>query len=362
MSELIQLDTMVRGWDELQKLNDTKPQTFFADMFSYNKGRDFYLTDNISFDEVTSKNNIAVTVSRMDDYNLNKLDSYQTKTYKPAYYREKYVLNRSELFRRLPGYNPFDTASQQFNNQLSSLFIQARDEINDKLSRAMEFQASKAILEAKIPDLTNSKTFIEFDRNPDHVVNEASPGTYDGYMEAFSSMFKKIKKATGRPAGKLIFGETQWMEFTREARNANAYDKIRYKDANIEITRQEDLGASYVGTIDCGAYNVDAYTYPAMYTVPTGLGLPNEGTDVEYMPVNSILAMGKAKERDFIKKHCGVPVIEVKNGVDAFVPGVNEFTNTMERLDHGEGFSFITSTSFLLLPAVPNMTVVSNFS
>lgn len=362
LSDLTQIQTLTGAWSELSEQNQVVPQKFFSNMFNYNKTIDFNQTGSILFDEISYTRELSVEVSRYDESRKNSKHTYITKQYKPKLYREEYILSTSELFERFPGYSPFDKANNTFATNLIRCLEIAKNTLSYKIQRSMEYQAAQVLLEGKAPELSTNGVFVDFKRAASNTISQATPTTYDGYLSLFKSLFDAIKNTTGMSPGMLVFGETQWVEFQKLAVASNAYDKIAFLNGSVDIQKQNDLGAQYQGTINCGPYVVDAYTYPDTYIIPTGFGLANEGNQVTYMPNNSILAIAKKPDRAFIRKHCGVPVIETVNNQTASVPSLSEFTNTMEHMDHGVGLSFVTSTSFLMIPAVVNATAIANLS
>lgn len=291
-------DTTLERRAMVEVFNKKANPTLFLSSMGQTPERNISSTVKIVMDIKRHGEDIAVDVVRGTHGRGNIRKRFTTKEYIPPVYDEYAWINENEfLLNRMAGRTEYD------ENTMADILDLITDDLvtlNDKIARAKEKQVSDAIFGGTIP-LVNGDT-IDFKQKATHQDTPATAwsnaaGDPDGDIQAMCDLNRKDGLGTSTDA---IFGATAWQLYKD---NAKVIAKTNFRRADLITVRpptMDGLGANFHGQITVGEYNLNVWTYPQFYLVPTGFGLPNEGTKVPYVPTSKVWVGNMSARMDWL--------------------------------------------------------------
>lgn len=249
--------------------------------------------EQIFFDVMVGKPRLAPFVSPLVEGQIVQNEGYSTKSFSPAYIKDKRVLEDGKAVRRLAGQpiaGPLDPAAQRQRD----LGMILQDQIA-MVNRRLEWMASEALRTGSVT-VTGEKyptTVINFGRDAALTVtlagtarwNDSAPVPLDN-LETWAGL---IRTKSGSPVVDVIMAEDVWTTFRK-----NADVKSLLAAGRPSPSTSIDLGpiapapigtAQFHGTV--GTFNI--FTYADTYVNDAG------GT-AKYVPDNWLLMVGSRLE------------------------------------------------------------------
>lgn len=256
---------------------------------------------------------IAVDVIRSTGGNFNNNKRFTTKEYEPPMYNEYASVMPEELLDRLPGMTEYSEIMNAA--QLLAIITDDQVELKDKILRAIEWQAAN-VLFTGTNILINNDT-IDFKQKGTHSFNAATSWATAGSADPIADLATALE--LNRKDGKVnsnivVFGKQAWNDFLNID---SAKEKFNFRRVNlIDIGPPvfNELGATFHGMITVGSYEVQAWTYPQYYLVPSGFSLPNQGTLQPYVPTDLVLVIPSPELIRMDLVFAGIP--DLTNRVD----------------------------------------------
>ena len=274
----------------VEVFNKKASPTMFLSGLAQTPERNISDTTKVVMDIKRHGEDIAIDVVRGTHGRGNIRKRFTTKEYIPPVYDEYAWMNENELLlNRMAGRTEYDPVLMA---DILDIITDDMVTLNDKIDRAKEKQASDALFGGTIP-LVNGDT-IDFKQKATHQTNSAALGNAvwsnaagdpDDDLQQLCTLNRKDGLGTSTDT---IFGETAWKLYKN---NTKVQTKTNFRRADLITIRPPEMnadGANFQGQITVGEYNLNVWTYPQFYLVPTGFGLPNEGTKVPYVPTSKV--------------------------------------------------------------------------
>ena len=322
------------------------PFAFFLNFFQRQIN---FETDTISFEDVVIDNRrMAPFVAPNVQAGLNRLEGYNASQYKPAYIKEKDVVDiNMPLFRQV-GETPF-TGSLSLNQRRNAVIAYMTEQQVQRIKNRWEWMAAQAIMFGSIT--------IQSERYPKCVLDfgrDAGLTLTTNWKAAGANGFndiKRMRQLSNRLAGtritKNFFGADAWDAFC-ELHKDQLKDLMdtRYRGSETNFSKLLDGydGIEYVGVIKGlnGAGSMEVYVNTATYLDDDGNTqyVQDQGSvfGIEENAVNGVRCFGAI--RDGRANYQAMPIFP-KNWVGTEDP-FDEF--------------IMHQSAPLMVPMVPNAT------
>ena len=293
------------GW--LQLFTQMRRPTGFLSRFFTVKPGGIYNGDKVAIDVERYGEDVAVAIKKCTGPNLNDIDEFTTKEFTPPAYGEAFPLDVCELLNRMAGVDPYTAAYTEYAGQLVAMMAKGFRLIDDKISRAVELQASQ-ILQTGILTLTNKTgdTVYELDYKP-KATHFPTVGTAWSDT-ANATPLNDIEDLAGviRTDGKvdsdiLIFGKTALRNFLRNDDVQKVLDNRRIDIGSIR-PEMRDSGATFYGFVWAGTYRFEMWAYDEEYKDP------QTGNPVKYIEDDKVVVMSSRTRLDMTSARVPLPL------------------------------------------------------
>ena len=259
------------------------PTLFLSSMFQ-TPDRNIFPTIQVQFDIKRSGEEMSVDIVRGTGGRLNYDKQFTNKNYIPPMYDEYGNVNEAEqLLYRVAGKNEYDDVLMA---DIIDMITNDQVLYQDKILRAIEYQAAQVLFNGTIVLIFGDT--IDFKMKATHKVNQAWSGAGDD-PDAGLQTVCDLNRADGLGTSTdAIFGATALNTYLNNAKVIAKSNFRRVDRIDIRPPLLNSDGANFHGTISVGDYTLNVWTYPQVYTVPMGYGLPNEGTKVPYVPTSKV--------------------------------------------------------------------------
>jgi hypothetical protein len=270
------------------------PTNFFSGMAVDNAPTNALL---ITMDIVRGRERIAVDVKYGTGANkVYRPQPYTNKTFQPPEYNEKATLTADELFTRLTGKTEYTEVDWAIES--TAILASSANELKKDILRAIEWQGVNAFITGTIPLINNAT--IDFHRKTSHAATAATSWSTSSAaaMLDIELLGDVIRADSGRVPDTLIFGQGSLDAFLAndEVQKRANFRRVDY--VAIKPPSMNSAGATFHGVCTIGSYNYEIWTYPQVYEVPMGFGLPNEGEKVKYVPDDVVIVTCKGLRAD----------------------------------------------------------------
>jgi hypothetical protein len=275
-----------------------RPMSFLRSFFPST----FSPTKNVSIEIERTNEKVAVDVIRGSEGNYNRFSLNTEKLFEPPMWREYFNATELDIYDRVLGSQGTD------NKQLfAELLNRVGDKImilQDKIERAKELQCAQ-ILQTSIVTLVNGDS-VDFKRKATSIV-DLNLGSGGGYWHTNSDVFAQFKAGCEfiRTKGKnrsftfvAILGDRAITDLYNNTKFLARQDLLNLKLDNIVVPEVNSAGGAYHGTITCGPYKVQLWTYPDFYENAAG-------TLVPFIDTNKVILIPPNARFKFA--HCLVP-------------------------------------------------------
>lgn len=252
--------------------------TMFLSGLLRSPARNFHTTEEVEFDIIRSGEDVATVITDLSTGgNLNELDGYTNKSFKPPIFQEQAALNSFDLIKRQAGVDPFQSPDFQANATLKAFSLIRK--LDDMVRRAVELQASQ-MFQTGVLTLLNkagvASYSLDYKPKVTHFPTVAiswSSGSSDKLGD-IQSLGNVIRQDGLSDPNMLIFGETAWSQFINDT---NVLAQLDTRRVGIGEIRPENRGegAVFQGFIWIGSYRYEMWTYTGRYKHPT-TGVPTK--------------------------------------------------------------------------------------
>jgi hypothetical protein len=245
----------------------------------------------IFFDVLTGKPRLSPFVSPVVEGQVVQSQGYTTKSFTPAYVKDKRVLEDGKAVRR-PAGAPISGALDTAAVRRLQLAAESDDQIA-MLERRQEWMASQELLTGKVT-VSGEKyptTVVDFGRDAGLTVtltgtarwNDSAPAPLDN-LETWASL---VRDASGANAVDVIMSNTAWASFRADDDVRDLLSKTLNLSPRTQVDvgpDQQQLGVANKGQV--GDYNI--FVYSDSYT-------DSAGATVKFLPDDYLLMVGQVE-------------------------------------------------------------------
>lgn len=222
--------------------------------------------EEIFFDVLTGKPRLAPFVSPLVEGQIVQSLGYTTSSFKPAYIKDKRVLEDGKAFRRQAG-APIGAAVDQMASRQATVAMEALDQVQ-MLTRRMEWMAAQVLLTGSVT-VTGEKyptTVVNFGRDAGLTVtltgtdlwSDAANATPLGDLEAWGDL---VRGASGANAVDVVMAQNVYTAFRKLPEVKDIIDSGKGFSARSNLDLGPDstrAGATYKGQV--GDFRIWVYS------------------------------------------------------------------------------------------------------
>ncbi|MCK5606234.1 major capsid protein [Candidatus Pacearchaeota archaeon] len=312
-------DTVILKRTMLEVFKQKASPTMFLSSWFKTGTRDMFRSSKCVIDIKRNQEKIAVDVVRGTGGRMANNKRFTTKEFIPPVYDQYSAYSEEELNNRMPGKTEYE--NPDYMSELLAIVTDDMVENQDTILRAIEKQASDALFTGSITPVNG--TIIDFKQKATHQHAAAL-----AWSSSSSLPWDDISAACvlNRKDGKImsnrfiaLFADDAWSQYETRLLATGRLDTLNDSAISLIAPVMNTSGAVFMGTIKCGPYMLEAWTYPQFYQVPAaaeigGIVLPNAGTTVQYVPAERVLIIPPASAIDLRLVYAGIP--ELKSRVE----------------------------------------------
>lgn len=242
-------------------------------------------SEDIHFDVDTSRRRISPFVSPIVAGKVVLDRGYTTKTFTPAYIKDKRVFDANRPFRRLLGEQIGGTLAPAQRLQ-AALATNLADQI-DMLTRRQEVMAVEVLRTGAITIAGDMYPSVSLNFGRDAALTPATLTSTAAWTHADAKPLDNLQtwsmlvtEKSGSTANTVVMDVTAWKAFSDNAQVAKLLDRFRGKDQlNPTVTGE---GGRYMGNIG----DLDIWVYAGWYEHPDTAAV------TPYLPANTVLVLG----------------------------------------------------------------------
>jgi len=290
----------------LSAFKQKKTPTMFLSGFFKTPEKNITRSNKVVIDIKRNQEAIAVDVIRGTQGRFNKNKRFTTKEYTPPVYDEYSSTFEEEGNDRLPGNTEYD--DEEYLANFIARVTDDQVEHQEKILRSIEKQASDVLFTGTV-QLINNDT-IDYNMKTEHQITVTTSWSDVDNADPLGDLQEAVD--LNRKDGKItsdivVMGQDAFTNFINTKQIKELGDLRRIDIMTITRPVANTEGASFHGMVSVGAYELQVWTYPQYYQVPTDFGLPNEGELVPYVPANYCCVLGSAIRMDLV--YAGIPDI-----------------------------------------------------
>lgn len=279
---------MLRAYESM-----ASPTRFLSGMFT-SPPENFYSSEEVEIDIVRSGEDVAVVVQNLDTgYRMNTADLYTNKSFIAPVYKEAFPVRSSDLIKRQPGMNPFETVDFRAN-LITQVFRQAT-KVEQKIRRSIELQASQ-VLQTGALTLTdeNGTALYSLDFQPKATHFPTSGTAWDQAgadpIGDLDSLCNVVREDGLEDPDQLTLGEDAWESFISNDAVQKRFEQRRLELGVLGPSQRVGNGGIYRGVVEVGNYQLDVWSYGGRYKDP------QTGASTQYLdPAKAIVRSSRGR-------------------------------------------------------------------
>lgn len=313
-----------------------KPSMFLANFFKKRQLK----TIKVEVQGRTVKSIYSIDVNLGTGGRRVDLSQYEKQEFTVPEYNDYAVISEEDMFKAQLGETEYTAQAAK----MADLITDRQEVISDSQRRAEEKQAADALFNGKVV-LANG-TEIAYNKKATHTIdktsakwNGSSGNPIADIKDACKLCVDDGKVATG--LFNLILEDAGLVAMLANANfkaSSNFDQGIKRTDINIPV--ELTPGAMFHGQISCGSYRVNIWTYNEKYTIPTGYGFANEGTEVGYIPQGCGILL--PDNPNFVRYYGAVNNVNANGGIGGAKLELQEVEQLPYAYDKVSGGSAIT--------------------
>lgn len=262
------------------------PESFILNTFFRNIQTED--SEEIHFDVDASRPRLAPFVSPLVAGQVVHSKGFTTKTFKPAYVKDKRIFDATRPLKRAIGERIGGNGNAV--NRLSVLLASALADQVDMLTRRQEVMAVQALRTGKIIVSGEQYPTAEVDFGRDPLLTQALVGDVRwgesgaAPLQDIERWARLITQKSGTAPDSVIMDPAAWKLFMADAMVQKELDRFRGSATASALTVGE--GGRHVGRIG----NLNFYTYAGWYEDP------ETGSDTPYLPDYTVIITGQQLE------------------------------------------------------------------
>jgi len=252
---------------------------------------------------------VAVDVMRGTEGNRNNFSLSTEKVIDPPYYKEWFDLTSIDLYDRLFGSTAIDAGVY---SQVVANVARRMVKLREKIERAYEIQCA-SVLQTGIVTLTNATT-INYGRTAASLVANVAGNTWiTGTTNPFDNMedgctfLREVGKCGGDTFNAIIGKQAMRDLRANDIFKARVNQNLNNNIDQVNAPQRQALGNTYHGTLSCGSYKVNLFTYAQSYDL-AGVATPYwDSKKVTILPETPNFKLGFAAVPQLLKVGSGMP-------------------------------------------------------
>ena len=276
-----------------------------------------FTTESIVVDIMRGNERYAIDVVRGTGGRSNSLRRFTTKEYIPPMYDENSPISPEELLKRSVGMDPF--RDPRAATSIASIIVGEQKKHQDTIIRAIEVQAANALFTGTVP-LVNGDT-VDYKQKATHqiTVGTAWSNPAADVIGDIQGAIDVVRQDGLLEANVLILGTDSLKNFFANTALQAQANFRRIERTAIMMPEWAENGGVFHGEVTIGSHKLEVWSYPQTYEVPTGFGLPNEGTSVPYVPVDAALITSSQARFDLYFAGLPTLVSTVDTALESFM-------------------------------------------
>jgi hypothetical protein len=244
-------------------------------------------SEEIHFDVIDKTRRLAPFVSPLVAGKILMEKGFSTKTFKPAYIKQKTAFNPSQAIRRTAGESIGGSMSmtQRQQQRINTVLM---DHV-DTLTRRLEWMAAKALVDGKI-EISGENyqaVVVDFGRNSNHTVTLTGSNRWGqtgvNPLANLDAWKLTALKESGANLTDVILDPEAWVIFKKDPEVKERF--VRYQGSNqttLQTGSPVGEGATFMGSLD--GYNI--YVYAGWY-------LDDAGIENPMLPAGTVLLLSQ---------------------------------------------------------------------
>lgn len=293
------------GWTQL--FTQMRNPTGFLSRFFTIKPGGIYSGDKIAIDIKRFGEDVAVVVKKCTGPRLNDFDEFTTKEFVPPTYGEAFPVDVCELLNRMAGVDPYSAEGRSYSEQLIAKMVEGFMLVDDKISRAVELQASQ-ILQTGQLSLTDENANVvytlDFAPKVTHFPtvstswSDTANSTPLNDLEDLSEVIRSDGKVDSNI---LVFGKSALRNFLRNDDVTRVLDNRRISIGDVR-PRMANSGATFYGFVWAGTYEYEMWAYPGEYKDPA------TGNPTKYVADDKVIMLSDLTRLDKTSARVPLPL------------------------------------------------------
>ncbi len=264
-------------------------QSFLLDRYFTQEQRS--QTEQISFDVEAGARRMAPFVSPLVQGKVVTSKGFSTKTFEPAYIKDKRVFDTTKPLKRAIGEQIGGALTPQDRTQ-----INLRTELEDQIAlitRRMEWMAASALTTGKVTVTGESypTVVVDYGRNAAHTIVKAGGSKWsDAGVNPLNDLqdwaLTLILKNSGAMSRDVIMTVDVWEVFRENQFVKSRWNSLNTNRADISLNAVTETGGVYMGSID--GFNI--FVYADWYVDPV------DGVEKPMIPAGTVIMVGAQLE------------------------------------------------------------------
>lgn len=245
-------------------------------------------TEQIAFDIEAGARRMAPFVSPLVQGKVVQSKGYSTKTFEPAYIKDKRVFDPNKALKRMIGEQIGGSMAPQ-DRTMANLRYELNDQIQ-MITRRLEWMAAQALNGSKVTVTGESypTVVVDFGRNASHTIALAAGAKWsDNGVNPLNNLqdwaLSLILKDSGAVSRDVIMTVDVWEVFRENPFVKSRWNSLNPNRSDLSMNGQVEAGGAYMGTIDGFAI----YVYADWYVDPV------DGVEKPMLPAGTVMMAGE---------------------------------------------------------------------
>lgn len=278
--------------------------TMFLQSFFAMTPESIYNGGKVSVEVERDGEDIAIPIKQGTGPNWNDMSVSTLKEFTPPAYNEGFPVDVEELVQRTAGVDPYSDSYQSYVSKLFSKINKLIQKGFNKITRALEVQASQILQTGKLNLLASDGTTryeLDFLPKATHfpTVSVAWSSGSSTKTADLSSLLAVIRADGLVDPRILIFGETAMNQFLADDGVQKLLDTRNF-DLGQVSPEMLASGATFFGRVWIGSYLCEMWTYPQVYKHP------QTGAATKFIDDNKVVVL--SNETRLVKSSARVPL------------------------------------------------------
>ena len=264
-------------------------QSFLLDRFFTNEQRS--LTETISFDVEAGARRMAPFVSPLVQGKIVASKGYSTKTFQPAYVKDKRPFDPNKALKRTIGEQIGGVLTPMERTQIN-LRTELADQI-DMITRRLEWMAASALVSGKVTVVGDEypAVVVDFGRKASHTIVKASGSKWsDTNVNPLNDLqdwaLSLVLKDSGAMSRDVVMTVDVWNVFRENQFIKSRWNSLNANRADISMNAAIETGGVFMGGID--GFNI--YVYADWFVDPV------DNVEKPMIPAGTVILAGAQVE------------------------------------------------------------------